>query len=83
MKGKLVRQMHDDHGCFSVQASKDVDRLFASLRTALERHRRISIPGFGAFTLKHVRERDVRNPRTGAVSRKPAHDVIKFKEAKR
>lgn len=43
-----------------------VDTIFDSMRTALARHDRIEIRGFGSFIAKPRRAREGRNPRTGA-----------------
>jgi integration host factor subunit beta len=42
-----------------------VDTIFDSMRTALSRHDRIEIRGFGSFIAKPRRAREGRNPRTG------------------
>ena len=42
-----------------------VDTIFRTMTTALARHDRIEIRGFGSFIAKPRRAREGRNPRTG------------------
>lgn len=82
MKSKLIASLRAEQSMPYASAEAQIDRVFAALTAAVEKHGRISIPGFGAFTLKAVPERMVRNPRTGERIMKPATQVLKFKEAK-
>lgn len=82
MKSKLIAAMRSLHGMRHAEAEAQVDRVFGALLLAVQDHGRISIPGFGAFVLKNVPAGEVRNPRTGERIMKPAHQVLKFKEAK-
>lgn len=84
MKRLLIEQMRaQDPALFSVDAGAQVDAVFTALRAALDEHGRITIPGFGAFTLKQLPERPVRNPKSGAITTRPAEAVIKFKGTKK
>ena len=50
--------------------------------SALKSHGRVIIKGFGTFNVVAVPAREYRNPKTGAVVSKPAHDVVRFKASK-
>jgi DNA-binding protein HU-beta len=65
---------------------KDADSAFDSLidylTQALKRGEKVTISGFGVFSVGHRAARTGRNPRTGASVNIPASKVPRFKAAK-
>lgn len=65
---------------------KDADSAFESLidylTQALKKGEKVTISGFGAFSVGHRAARTGRNPRTGASVTIPASKVPRFKAAK-
>lgn len=67
-------------------SKKDADSAFESLidylTQALKREEKVTISGFGAFSVGRRAARTGRNPRTGASVTIPASKVPRFKAAK-
>lgn len=59
-----------------------VNTIFESIKEALAKGDKIEIRGFGSFRLRHRREREGRNPKTGDVVTVPPKKVPFFKAGK-
>lgn len=59
-----------------------INTIFDSIKETLGRGDKIEIRGFGSFRLRHRREREGRNPKTGAVVTVPPKKVPFFKAGK-
>ncbi len=66
-------------GLSKVDAKKAVEAFFSSVEKALTKGDKVSIVGFGAWSVAEKEARDARNPRTGEVIKVPAKKVVKFK----
>jgi len=52
------------------------------IKDALQKGDKVEIRGFGSFRLRHRRQREGRNPKTGAKANVPEKDVPFFKVGK-
>lgn len=59
-----------------------INAIFNSVKEALNRGDKIEIRGFGSFRLRHRRNREGRNPKTGATVSVPSKNVPFFKAGK-
>ncbi len=59
-----------------------VNTVFQSIKEALANGEKIEIRGFGSFRLRHRREREGRNPKTGEIVSVPPKNVPFFKAGK-
>ena len=56
-----------------------VNNLFEQMTTALEKGERIEIRGFGSFSIRQMKARQARNPKTGETVQVAPHPTIHFK----
>lgn len=59
-----------------------VNMIFDSIKNALAREEKVEIRGFGSFRIRERRQREGRNPKTGASVSVPAKNVPFFKTGK-
>ncbi|NOY84743.1 Integration host factor beta subunit [hydrothermal vent metagenome] len=59
-----------------------INTIFDSIKETLAKGDKIEIRGFGSFRLRHRREREGRNPKTGTVVTVPPKKVPFFKAGK-
>ncbi|MBF5058458.1 histone family protein DNA-binding protein [Alcanivorax sp. 521-1] len=71
-KKELVEAVAAETGLTKHQARKAVDAVFESIEDALKRGDRVSLIGFGTFTVQKRAARMGRNPRTGVTMKIPA-----------
>ncbi|MEM8964076.1 MAG: HU family DNA-binding protein [Acidobacteriota bacterium] len=64
------------------QVADVFDSIFDSIGTTLEQGERVSISGFGSFTVAERAAREGRNPKTGEPIQIPASRNAKFKPGK-
>lgn len=64
------------------QAAETFDAIFEVITDTLADGERVSVPGFGSFSITHRAERQGRNPATGASMTIPASNQVKFKAGK-
>lgn len=62
------------------QIQKAVQCIIETMTNALEQGQRIEIRGFGAFSVKCIKERKARNPKTGESLITPASLKVHFKQ---
>jgi nucleoid DNA-binding protein len=63
------------------QVAEVIERALAEIRAAIQRDGRVTLPGFGTFTVRVNAARVGRNPRTGEVIDIPASSTVTFKPA--
>lgn len=63
-------------------AERVVDTVFETVKHAVNRKEKVSLAGLGIFTLKQVKGRKGRNPRTGESVQIASHNKVKFTPAK-
>lgn len=78
-KTELIDAIVEASGLSKVDAKKAVEAFFTSVETALKKGDKVSIVGFGSWSVTDKEARDARNPRTGEIIKVPAKKVVKFK----
>ena len=81
-KAELVEKVASEAGITKSQAEKAVDGFVASVSSALADGDKITLVGFGTFSVSARAQREGRNPRTGEKIKIPASKVVKFKSGK-
>jgi DNA-binding protein HU-beta len=81
-KVELVTEIASEGGITKAQAEKAVDEFIAAVSGALAAGDKITLVGFGTFSVGERAEREGRNPRTGEKIKIPASKVVKFKAGK-
>ena len=77
-KTELIDAIVEASGLSKVDAKKAVEAFFTSVETALKKGDKVSIVGFGSWSVADKEARDARNPRTGEIIKVPAKKVVKF-----
>jgi len=78
-KSELVDAMAVEAGISKASARKALDCFMASVTRTLKSGGRVSLVGFGSWTVTRRAARDGRNPQTGATIKIAAKNVAKFK----
>ncbi|MDN3643900.1 HU family DNA-binding protein [Lutimonas halocynthiae] len=78
-KSDLIEAMSSNAGISKAAAGKALDAMMKSITGELMTGGRISLVGFGSFSVSDRAARDGRNPQTGATIKIPARKVVKFK----
>tara|TARA_B000000609_G_C23907682_1_gene206784 strand:+ start:125 stop:448 length:324 start_codon:yes stop_codon:yes gene_type:complete len=66
IKSKLIQNITDSNPHLFVRdVERIVNTIFNEITTSLSEGKRVELRGFGAFSVKHRKERTGRNPRTG------------------
>ena len=81
-KADLVSKIAGDGGITKAQAEKAVDGFVSAVTDALSAGDKVTLVGFGTFTVGSRTEREGRTPRTGEKITIPASKVVKFKPGK-
>ena len=80
-KADLVDALADE-GMTKKAAGEAIDWIFGAIQNALAGGKRVQIPGFGTFDVRHRAARQGRNPQTGAAMSIPASSGVGFKAGK-
>jgi len=78
-KSDLIESMASNAGISKAAAGKALDGMMKSITGELMTGGRVSLVGFGSFSVSARAARDGRNPQTGATIKIPARKVVKFK----
>ena len=81
-KTELIDAMASDAGVSKAAAKKALESLLGSVGGALKGGKRVSLVGFGSWSVTRRAARDGRNPQTGAPMHIPATKVPGFKAGK-
>ena len=81
-KAELVSKIASEAGITKSKADKAVDGLVSAISGALAGGDKITLVGFGTFSVASRSQREGRNPRTGAKIKIQAKKVVKFKAGK-
>lgn len=81
-KAELVSKIAAEGGITKAQAEKALDGFVAAVTGALTSGEKVSLVGFGTFSVGERAGREGRNPRTGEKINIPASKVVKFKAGK-
>jgi len=81
-KAELVAKIASEVGLTKSQAEKALDGFISTVSGALSGGDKITLVGFGTFSVAARSAREGRNPRTGAKIKIPAKKAVKFKAGK-
>ena len=81
-KTELVNYMAEKAGLSKVDTEKALKAFIDSVTDALQQDDKISLVGFGTFSVSERAARTGKNPQTGATLQIPAAKVPKFKAGK-
>ncbi|MCY4561833.1 MAG: HU family DNA-binding protein [Flavobacteriaceae bacterium] len=77
-KSELISAVSEDAGISKNAAGAALDSVFSNISKALSEGGRVSILGFGSFSVSNRPARPGINPQTGAKLEIPARNVAKF-----
>ena len=78
-KTDLINGMAEQAGITKAAAKKALDSMLIDIEGALQKGNRVSLVGFGSWSVSKRAARDGRNPQTGATIKIAAKNVVKFK----
>jgi DNA-binding protein HU-beta len=81
-KAELIEKIAKDAGMTKAQANEAIDSFTSSVTSALKKGDRVTLVGFGTFSVAARAARNGRNPQTGATIKIKARKVPKFKAGK-
>lgn len=81
-KAELIAKIADDAGVTKVQANAAVDSFIAAVTKTLKGGGKLTLVGFGTFSVSKRAARTGRNPQTGATIKIKAKKVARFKAGK-
>lgn len=81
-KAELVDKMAKASGITKKAAEKALVALLGGIKESLKRGKRVTLVGFGSFSVARRAARNGRNPQTGKPIKIPATKVPKFKPGK-
>jgi len=82
-KEELVAKAADDAGVTKAQAAKVLKSILTSIEKTLKKGNKVSLVGFGTFSVAKRAAREGRNPATGKAIKIPAANIPKFKPGKK
>ena len=77
-KGHLIDRILASARCNKTQAATAIETMVDSVTSALKKGERVTIVGFGTFTVSQRKARNGRNPQTGSLIKIAARRVAKF-----
>jgi DNA-binding protein HU-beta len=77
-KGDLIDKIADGSNINKVQASSAIETMVNSITAALRKGDRVTLVGFGTFSVSQRKARNGRNPQTGSVIKISARKVARF-----
>ncbi len=81
-KAELIDKISSGAKISKVDATKALDFTLNSIKGALKKGQKVTLVGFGTFSVAKRKSRKGRNPRTGDVITIPASRVPKFTSGK-
>jgi DNA-binding protein HU-beta len=81
-KAELIAKLADDAGITKTQANATLDSFIEAVTKTLKSGNKVTLVGFGTFSVTKRAARNGRNPQTGAVIKIKAKKVAKFKAGK-
>ena len=81
-KSDLISKIADDAGITKAQANATLDSFVDAVTKSLKKGDKVTLVGFGTFSVSKRAARNGRNPQTGAVIKIKAKKVAKFKAGK-
>jgi len=81
-KSDFINKIAADAGITKAQAQNAFNAFIGSAQDALKKGERITLVGFGTFSVNERAARKGRNPKTGAEIKIPKKKIVKFKPGK-
>jgi DNA-binding protein HU-beta len=81
-KSELITKIAEDAGITKTQANATIDSFVDAVTKTLKKGDKVTLVGFGTFSVSKRAARNGRNPQTGAVIKIKAKKVAKFKAGK-
>ena len=81
-KADLIAKMAKDAKITKAQAERALNSSLEGIKMALKKEGKLTLTGFGTYTVAKRKAREGRNPQTGAVIKIKAAKVVKFKAGK-
>ncbi len=81
-KAELIAQMSDVAGITKTQANTALDSFTDAVTKTLKKGDKVTLVGFGTFSVSKRAARNGRNPQTGEVIKIKARKVARFKAGK-
>jgi DNA-binding protein HU-beta len=81
-KAELIAKLADDAGITKTQANAALDSFVSAITKTLKGGGKVTLVGFGTFSVSKRAARTGRNPQTGAVIKIKAKKVARFKAGK-
>jgi DNA-binding protein HU-beta len=81
-KGELIAKLSEDAGITKTQANEALDSFIEAVTKTLKGGGKVTLVGFGTFSVSKRSARNGRNPQTGAIIKIKARKVAKFKAGK-
>jgi len=78
-KGDLVEKVSKDCGLSKAAAEQALNSVLGAISDAVAAGDKVTLVGFGTFSVSERAAREGRNPRTGEAIKIPAGKVVKFK----
>ena len=81
-KAELIDKIASGTGLSKADATRSLETTLNSIKMALKKGQKVTLVGFGTFSLSKRKARKGRNPRTGDVITIPAAKIPKFTAGK-
>jgi len=81
-KLELIAQMAEEAQMTKAAAARALDAFIDSVKNAMKKGEKITLVGFGTFSVSKRKARKGRNPRTGKEINIPAKNIPKFTPGK-
>ncbi len=81
-KAELIAKLAEDAGITKTQANTALDSFIEAVTKTLKAGGKVTLVGFGTFSVSKRAARNGRNPQTGEVIKIKARKVAKFKAGK-
>jgi DNA-binding protein HU-beta len=78
-KGDLVEKVAKECDLSKAAAEKALNSILDAISGAMAAGEKVTLIGFGTFSVSNRAAREGRNPQTGATMKIPARKVVKFK----
>ena len=78
-KSDLIENMSKDSGITKAAAKKALESFLGNVEKSLKKGNRVSLVGFGSWSVSKRAAREGRNPQTGKTIQIKAKNVVKFK----
>ena len=75
----LIDKVAKEFGLKKKDAEAIVKFIFQEIAETVKKGKRVSIQGFGAFELRELKEKKIRNPRTGKKIKIPRRKKVYFR----